>query len=115
MIETSQQLAVVTGANRGLGLETCRQLAGRGVRVVLTSRSAAQGRAAADRLQSQGLAVGYHPLDVTDPASVAALADTLRREGRCIDALVNNAGVALEGFDAEVVRRTLAVNYFGMI
>lgn len=115
MIETSQQLAVVTGANRGLGLETCRQLAGRGVRVVLTSRSAAQGRAAADRLQSQGLAVGYHPLDVTDPASVAALADTLRREGRRIDALVNNAGVALEGFDAEVVRRTLAVNYFGAI
>ncbi len=113
MIEISQQLAVVTGGNRGLGLETCRQLAGRGIRVVLTSRDAAQGLAAADRLRDQGLSVRHHPLDVTDPASVAALADTLRREGERIDALINNAGVALEGFDADVARRTLAVNCFG--
>jgi NAD(P)-dependent dehydrogenase (short-subunit alcohol dehydrogenase family) len=113
MTKSSQQLAIVTGANRGLGLETCRQLSGRGLRVVLASRDAAQGRAAADRLRNQGLAVRHHPLDVTDPASVAALADTLRREGGRIDALVNNAGVALEGFDADVARRTLAVNCFG--
>lgn len=115
MIEINQQFTVVTGANRGLGLETCRQLAGRGIRVMLTSRDAAQGRAAADRLRSQGLAVRHHPLDVIDPASVAALADTLRREGGRIDALINNAGVALEGFDADVARRTLAVNCFGVM
>jgi len=113
MIEINQQFMVVTGANRGLGLETCRQLAGRGIRVMLTSRNAAQGRAAADRLRGQGLAVRHQPLDVIDPASVAALADTLRREGGRIDALVNNAGIALEGFDADVARRTLAVNCFG--
>ena len=115
MVEISQQVAVITGANRGLGLETCRQLAQRGLRVVLTSRDAAEGQAAANRLRGQGLAVRYHPLDVTDPASVAALADTLRREGGRIDALVNNAGVALEGFDADVARRTLAVNCFGVM
>jgi len=113
MIEINQQLAVITGANRGLGLETCRQLAGRGIRVVLTSRDAAQGRAATDQLRSQGLAVRHHSLDVTDSASVAVLADTLRREGSRIDALVNNAGIALEGFDAGVARHTLAVNCFG--
>ena len=115
MTEISQKLAVVTGANRGLGLETCRQLAQRGIQVVLTSRDAAQGQAAADQLQSQGLAVRHHPLDVTDPASVAALAATLRREGNRIDALINNAGIALEGFDADVARRTLAVNCFGVM
>lgn len=113
MVEVSQQLAVVTGANRGLGLETCRQLAQRGFQVVLASRDAAQGQAAAERLRSQGLAVRHHPLDVIDPVGVAALADALRREGGRIDALVNNAGVALEGFDADVARRTLAVNCFG--
>lgn len=115
MVEISQQLAVVTGGNRGLGLEICRQLAQHGIRVVLTSRVVAQGRAAADRLRSQGLVVRYYPLDVIDPASVAALAATLRREGGRIDALVNNAGVALEGFDADVARRTLAVNCFGVM
>ena len=115
MIEINQQLAVVTGANRGLGLETCRQLAQRGIRVVLTSRDPAKGQTAADQLRSQGLAVRHHLLDVTDPASVAALADTLRREGSRIDALVNNAGIALEGFDADMARRTLAVNCFGAI
>jgi NAD(P)-dependent dehydrogenase (short-subunit alcohol dehydrogenase family) len=52
---------------------------------------------------------------VIDPASVAALADTLRREGGRIDALINNADVALEGFGADVARRTLAVNCFGAI
>ncbi|MDS4031373.1 MAG: SDR family oxidoreductase [Candidatus Contendobacter sp.] len=115
MVENSQQLAVVTGANRGLGLETCRQLAQRGLRVMLTSRDEAEGQAAVNRLRGQGLAVRYRSLDVTDPASVAALADTLRREDGRIDALVNNAGVALEGFDAGVARRTLAVNFFGVM
>lgn len=115
MAEISQQLAVITGANRGLGLETCHQLAQRGLQVVLTSRVAAKGQAAADHLRTQGLTVRYHPLDVTDPASVAVLADTLRREGNRIDVLVNNAGIALEGFDADVARRTLAVNCFGVM
>ena len=115
MTEISQQLAVVTGANRGLGLETCRQLAQRGLQVILTSRAVAQGQAAVDQLRSQGLAVRHQPLDVTDPASAATLADSLRQEGGRIDALVNNAGIALEGFDADVARRTLAVNCFGVM
>lgn len=115
MVEVSQQLAVVTGANRGLGLETCRQLAQRGLQVILTSRTVAQGQAAVDQLRGQGLAVRHHPLDVTDPASAAALVDSLRQEGGRIDALVNNAGIALEGFDADVAHRTLAVNCFGVM
>ena len=54
-------------------------------------------------------------LDVTDAASIAALAERLAREGVRLDVLVNNAGISLKGFDAEVVRRTLAVNFFGAI
>lgn len=105
--------ALVTGANRGLGFETCRQLAARGMRVILTSRDAGEGRDAAARLAAAGGVVEARTLDVTDRASIDALAASLSREGTRLDALVNNAGVALSGFDADVARRTLAVNVFG--
>lgn len=115
MVEHNPPLAVVTGANRGLGLETCRQLAQRGMTVVLTSRDEAKGQRAADQLRAQGLAVVYRPLEVTDRESVASLTETLRRDFGRIEVLVNNAGIALDGFDADVARRTLAVNCFGVM
>jgi carbonyl reductase 1 len=104
--------ALVTGANRGLGRETCRQLAESGMRVVLTSRTG-DGRAAADLLSERGLAVEHRILDVVDSDSIASLSNDLRTDGVSIDVLVNNAGIAMDGFDAEVARRTLDVNFFG--
>lgn len=107
--------ALVTGAGRGLGLETCRQLARRGLRVLLTGRGEPEGTAAARAIAADGHRVEYRPLDVADAASAAALADQLARDEITIDALVNNAGVALDGFDAEVARRTLDVNFTGVL
>ena len=107
--------ALVTGGNRGLGLETARQLAGDGLRVILTSRDPADARAAAATLAGEGGVVDPLPvaLDVADPASVTAAADHLRGGATSIDVLVNNAGVSLHGLDAGVARATLATNFFG--
>jgi NAD(P)-dependent dehydrogenase (short-subunit alcohol dehydrogenase family) len=104
------ELAVVTGANRGLGLEVSHQLARRGLRVIMGSRDPAAGEAAAAPLRREGLAVEVRPLDVASPASVARFAGSLDEP---LHALVNNAGASFSGFDAQVAERTLATNYFG--
>ena len=106
-------VALVTGASRGLGLETCRQLGQRQYRVILTARNEREGRAAAERLATEGIDATYRPLDVSSPSSISALANDLVADGVKLDVLVNNAGIALKGFDAEVARRTIETNFFG--
>ena len=105
--------ALVTGGNRGLGLETCRQLADRGYAVLLCARDEAKAVDAARSLGQGAAVVRGLLLDVTDPDGIAALSAQLERDSVQLDALVNNAGVALDGFDAGVVERTLATNFFG--
>lgn len=120
------RIAVVTGANRGLGLETCRQLARLGLTVLLTSRDPAKGEAAAAALRADGLAVRVQPLDVTDADSVRRLAQYLHAEFGRVDVLVNNAGVFLDPLDApdpaaasvlraelDTVRRSMETNVYG--
>ncbi|WP_159945678.1 MULTISPECIES: SDR family oxidoreductase [unclassified Nocardiopsis] len=88
-----QRVAVVTGANRGIGLEISRQLAQRGIRVMMGSRSRIRSRDAAQALADERLPVTPLQLDVTDPVSIdTAIADTLAAFGR-VDVLVNNAGI----------------------
>ena len=94
-------VAVVTGANRGLGLETCRQLARRGIKVVLTSRSEKKGRLAVQSLRAEKLEVDFHRLDVTVPESVLSLADYVKSTYRRLDILVNNAGIMLTHRDSQ--------------
>lgn len=93
-------VAVVTGANRGLGLETARQLAQRGYRVILTSRQAEQGGLAAARLTAEGFTVAHHVLDVTHASQIATLAAFVRDAYGRVDALINNAGILTEALDA---------------
>jgi len=93
MPASQERIALVSGANRGLGLDTSRQLALQGIRVILTSRDTAKGEAALQILQAEGLPVEYQPLDVTDPQGVQRLADTIAARHGQLHILVNNAGV----------------------
>ena len=112
----SQPVAVVTGANRGIGVEVCRQLAERGFSVVLGSRDLVKGEQAAKQLPGNASA---RQLDVADQGSVdAAAAWVAELYGRC-DALVNNAGVDYDtdamaaSADLARVRRAMETNLFG--
>jgi NAD(P)-dependent dehydrogenase (short-subunit alcohol dehydrogenase family) len=112
--------ALVTGANRGIGLEVCRQLAARGLRVVLTARDPAKAEAAAEGLKAAGAVIPIQ-LDVSDESSIRRAADELARRGWHVDVLVNNAAILLgEGrsiFDLSMddYRETFRTNVFGAI
>ena len=110
---------VVTGGNRGIGFEICRQLASRGAQVVLTARKAEAGREAVEKLAAQKLTARFHPLDVTSSESGGALRDFLDRTFGCLDVLINNAGVISDneasGLEVKLstVRTTLETNTLG--
>jgi NAD(P)-dependent dehydrogenase (short-subunit alcohol dehydrogenase family) len=108
------KIAVVTGANRGLGLETASELAQKGYRVWLTGRDAAQTEQAARTLREQNRDVRAATLDIADAASVTAFAARMANEPP-IDALVNNAGSSLSGFNADVAALTVDNNYRGAV
>jgi NAD(P)-dependent dehydrogenase (short-subunit alcohol dehydrogenase family) len=110
MTAENGRVVLVTGANRGLGLETCRQMSALGCRVILTARDPKAAREAAGRLKVDGLR-----LDVTDPESIAnLLADVAARYKR-LDVLINNAGVLLDGFNARLAEQTMDVNFHGVV
>jgi len=92
----NKKIAVVTGGNRGLGFETCRQLAKQGIKVILTSRDEKKGNAAAAKLQAEGLEVSFHQLDVRNSESIGVLADFIKDEFGKLDILINNAGIGVD-------------------
>jgi NAD(P)-dependent dehydrogenase (short-subunit alcohol dehydrogenase family) len=116
----AKRIALVSGANRGIGFEICRQLAKNGLAVVLTARDAAKGKAAVKALHHEGLEVEFHRLDVTSCRSIrACVAAVAERRGR-IDVLVNNAGIMIDPRGSrfldsklETYRDTLEANLFG--
>ncbi|GAA4929207.1 SDR family oxidoreductase [Actinoplanes utahensis] len=116
---TDARIAVVTGGNRGLGIEIVRKLAQRGLRVVLGSRSMSAGLEAREQLGAVGERVVVRELDVADERSVVDLVRWIHGSYRRCDVLVNNAAIAVDGAqdamtaDFDVVRRTMEVNLYG--
>lgn len=117
---TDVPIALVTGANRGIGLEVCRQLAQRGYTVLLGSRDLAKGEAAAVALKRQGLDVLPRQLDVTDRDSIESLRTEVESTFGRLDVLVNNAATLYDTWqralnaDLEVVREALETNTLGV-
>ncbi|GHC04200.1 SDR family oxidoreductase [Thermomonas carbonis] len=122
MNANTNKIALVTGATRGIGLETVRQLAATGVHTLLAGRNRDKAVEAALTLQAQGLPVEAIALDVTDSASIAAAAQEIERKHGKLDILVNNAGIMVDEADKGVSGQSLATwrttfdtNLFGLI
>ncbi|KAI3957211.1 hypothetical protein MKW98_012086 [Papaver atlanticum] len=94
--ETKIRCAVVTGGNKGIGFEICRQLASNGISVVLTSRDVTKGLEAVENLKNSfGLSnVVFHQLDVMNPITISSVAEFVRNHFGKLDILVNNAGIS---------------------
>ncbi|HEX2729439.1 MAG TPA: SDR family NAD(P)-dependent oxidoreductase, partial [Rubrobacteraceae bacterium] len=111
-----QRVALVSGGNRGIGLEIVRQLAGQGYTVILGSRDEEQGRSAAEGIEGE---IVVRQLDVADAKSVDRLGSSIDEEFGRLDVLVNNAGISNDdgqrGTDADLdlVREALEANFLG--
>jgi NAD(P)-dependent dehydrogenase (short-subunit alcohol dehydrogenase family) len=111
----SKKIALVTGANKGLGLEISRQLGQLGFIVVLGARDSAKADAAAETLRVEGINAHSVKLDVTNADDIAALPSFFEREFGGVDVLVNNAGIGepAEGSRIEKLRKVYETNVFG--
>ena len=123
-MSTAKKIALVTGANKGLGLETSRQLAAQGITVLLGARDLAKGEAAAAPLKAGGLDVRAVKIDVDDRADHAAIAAYIEKEFGVLDILINNAGVMVDGelftnttltVTKENLHKTFDTNFFAVV
>ncbi|KAL2477843.1 (+)-neomenthol dehydrogenase [Forsythia ovata] len=98
--------AVVTGANKGIGFEICKQLASHGITVVLTARAEKRGLEAVEKLREYGFSdnIIFHQLNVMDPASINSLAEFIKSQFGRLDILVNNAGIEGAIMDSDALR-----------
>jgi NAD(P)-dependent dehydrogenase (short-subunit alcohol dehydrogenase family) len=123
MSTETKKVALITGANKGIGLETARQLGKLGITVLVGARDVAKGEAAAQTLKKEGIDARAVKIDVDNPAHYAELAKTIEKDFGKLDILINNAGVLLDDRKApqstrttpDVLRKTFDTNFFAVV
>ena len=121
MQTSSQRIALVTGANKGIGFEIARQIGRAGCTVLLGARDRNAGETATATLTGEGIDVRFIPIDITDRASIAAAAATIAADFGRLDILVNNAGITDPGdgrpsvADLDAVERVMRTNFLGAL
>lgn len=123
---SEQKIALITGANRGIGFETARQLGQQGIKVLVGARSAENGKEAETKLKNEGFDAEFILLDVDDEATHASGAKFIEEKYGKLDILINNAGIWIEGFEngapipasrttVDIFRKTFDTNFFNTI
>jgi len=122
-MSTGKKVALISGANKGIGLETARQLGKQGITVLLGARDLAKGEAAAEQLKKDGIDVRAVKFDVVNAADIKAAAERVEKEFGKLDILINNAGVMFEPIGGnnsstvseKVLRDTFETNFFSSV
>jgi NAD(P)-dependent dehydrogenase (short-subunit alcohol dehydrogenase family) len=121
MTKDTRKVALITGANKGIGFEVARQLGEQGVHVLVGARDEGRGKAAVEQLTAQGILATYLPLDVTDSISIKKGAAQISKEFGKLDILVNNAGISgnistpPSQTDIGAMRQVYETNVFGTV
>jgi NAD(P)-dependent dehydrogenase (short-subunit alcohol dehydrogenase family) len=118
-----KKVALITGANRGIGLETARQLGKEGVTILVAARELSKSEAAVAELKKEGIDARPIKLDVDNPADYKAAADKIEKEFGVLDILINNAGIMLDGrkgnetstTSPEILKKTFGTNFFAVV
>jgi NAD(P)-dependent dehydrogenase (short-subunit alcohol dehydrogenase family) len=122
--KSNQRVAFITGGNRGIGLETARELGRLGIDVVIGARDAESGKRALSQLKELGISAAVLRYDAADPTTDGAVFSYFEREYGRLDILVNNAGILKEGglavkdassVSAEILRETFDINFFAVV
>ncbi len=113
------KIALISGANRGIGLETGKQLLELGWNVVFTARNMHEGRPLINKLREKWKSAWFHQLDVTDEQSISDVAEYVEDTCGRLDVLINNAGIMIEenhkimNVELDDLHKTMATNLYG--
>jgi NAD(P)-dependent dehydrogenase (short-subunit alcohol dehydrogenase family) len=123
MSDTKKKVALVTGGNKGIGLETARQLGKLGILVLIGSRDQAKGEAAAAELKKDGVDARAVKLDVDNSADYEAVKKLIEKDYGVLDILINNAGIMIDSrkgnetskTSQDILRKTFNTNFFAVV
>jgi NAD(P)-dependent dehydrogenase (short-subunit alcohol dehydrogenase family) len=119
----AKKVALITGANKGIGLETARQLGKLNVTILVGARDLAKGETAVAELKKDGVDARAIKIDVDNPADYVAVAKAIEKDFGVLDILINNAGIMIDNrkgnetstTSPEVLRKTFDTNFFAVV